>query len=41
LLSELPFGFLDEVERLTAEGRHEEATIRVYRTMLGRTAEEV
>jgi pimeloyl-ACP methyl ester carboxylesterase len=38
---ELPLGFLDEVDRLTAEGRREEATIRVYRTMLGRTPEEV
>jgi pimeloyl-ACP methyl ester carboxylesterase len=38
---ELPLGFLDELERLTAEGRREEATIRVYRTMLGRTPEEV
>jgi pimeloyl-ACP methyl ester carboxylesterase len=32
--SELPIGFLDELERLTAEGHHEEAAVQVYQTMM-------
>lgn len=38
---ELPPGVLDEVERLIAEGRREEAAVQVYRTMLGRSPEEI
>jgi pimeloyl-ACP methyl ester carboxylesterase len=32
--SELPLGFLDELERLTAEGHREEAAVQVYQTMM-------
>jgi pimeloyl-ACP methyl ester carboxylesterase len=36
---ELPPGFLDEVERLSAEGRREEAAVQVYQTMMGLSPE--
>jgi pimeloyl-ACP methyl ester carboxylesterase len=38
---ELPPGFLDEVERLSAEGRREEAAVQVYQTMMGLSPEVI
>jgi pimeloyl-ACP methyl ester carboxylesterase len=38
---ELPPGFLDEVERLNAEGSREEAAVHVYQTMMRLSPEEI